>query len=183
MLCPRNVIHSCSLHLHNRSAMSSVSLQPHFTGEKTEAQHQLAVEPTFEPGRCTSVCHTGQGTTGPGRGGRCSHVPWWAHVTAPLRGLETSVRTKSSPRCALKKGEKSPFHLPQGREPVMLDIEDGPSSGSTAGIKPGPATSDRTDTSVSFSGLVMKGNQRPNHGWPAAPQPGPQWWEGRGEHS
>ena len=138
MLCPRNVIHSCSLHLHNRSAMSSVSLQPHFTGEKTEAQHQLAVEPTFEPGRCTSVCHTGQGITGPGRGGRCSHVPWWAHVTAPLRGLETSVRTKSSPRCALKKGEKSPFHLPQGREPVMLDIEDGPSSGSTAGIKPSP---------------------------------------------
>lgn len=118
----------------------------------------------------------------PGRGGRCSHVPWWAHVTAPFRGLETSVRTKSSPRCALKKGEKSPFHLPQGREPVMLDIEDGPSSGSPVGIKPGPATSDRTDTSVSFSGLVMKGNQRPNHGWTAVPQPGPQWWEGRGEH-
>lgn len=45
--------------------MSTVSLQPHFTGEKTEAQHQLAVEPAFEPGRCTSVCHTGQGTTGP----------------------------------------------------------------------------------------------------------------------
>lgn len=27
---------------------------------------------------------------------------------------------------------------------------------------------------------VMKGNQRPDHGWPAAPQPGPQWWGGEG---
>ena len=119
----------------------------------------------------------------PGRGGPCSRVPWWAHVTVPLRELETSVRTKSSPRRALKKGEKSPFHLPQGRESVMLDIENGPSSGSTVGIKPGqPRQTGQTQVQVPAAS-VMKGNQRPDHGWPAAPQPGPQWWEGRGEHS